>query len=106
MTAMPRRRPRRGFALMDVIVGGVMLGIGLAVVLTLASRAIASQAQGERQMVAAWLLDELLAMKPAPAVVWLQLGIRSAEVGEAVTARGMRFVEDRCTYADHRRLGL
>ncbi len=62
MTALLRRRPRRGFALMDVIVGGVMLGIGLGVVLTLASRAIASQAQGERQMVAAWLLDELLAM--------------------------------------------
>ena len=39
MTALPRRRPRRGFALMDVIVGGVMLGIGLGVVLTLASRA-------------------------------------------------------------------
>ena len=42
MTALPHRHPRRGFALMDAIVGGVMLGIGLAVVLTLASRAIAS----------------------------------------------------------------
>ena len=62
MTASHRSRSRRGFALMDVIVGGVMLGIGLGVVLTLASRALASQAQGEKQMVAAWLLDELLAM--------------------------------------------
>ena len=62
MTALPRRRPRRGFALMDVIVGGVMLGIGLGVVLTLASRAITAQAQGERQLVAAWLLDQLLSM--------------------------------------------
>ena len=55
-------RACRGFALMDVIVGGVMLGIGLGITLTLASRAMASQAQGEKQMVAAWLLDELLAM--------------------------------------------
>ncbi len=62
MTTSHRSRSRRGFALMDVIVGGVMLGVGLGVVLTLASRALASQAQGERQLVAAWLLDELLAM--------------------------------------------
>ncbi len=62
MTTSHRRRTRRGFALIDVIVGGVMLSIGLGVVLTLASRALSSQAQGERQMVGAWLLDELLAM--------------------------------------------
>ncbi len=62
MSALHRHRARRGFALMDVIIGGVMLSIGLGVVLTLATRALASQAQGERQLVAAWLLDELLAM--------------------------------------------
>ena len=62
MTALHRPRAHRGFALMDVLVGGVMLGIGLGVVLTLTSRALSAQAQGERQMVAAWLLDELLAM--------------------------------------------
>ena len=62
MTISYRSRNRRGFALMDVIVGGVMLSIGLGVVLMLASRALSSQAQGERQLVAAWLLDELLAM--------------------------------------------
>lgn len=62
MTTSHRSRSRRGFALMDVIVGGMMLSIGLGVVLMLASRALSSQAQGERQMVAAWLLDELLAM--------------------------------------------
>lgn len=53
---------RRGFALMDAIMGGVMLGIGLAVVLSLASRSTAMQLQGQNRMTAAWLLDELLAM--------------------------------------------
>ena len=36
-----RRRGRRGVALMDAILGGVMLGIGLAVILSLASRSVA-----------------------------------------------------------------
>lgn len=53
---------RRGIALMDVILGGVMLGIGLTVVVSLASRSIALQAQAQRQLTAAWLLDETLAM--------------------------------------------
>ena len=58
------RRPNapRGFALMDVLVGGVMLAIGLAVILSIASRSISAQTTGERQMIAAWLLDELLSM--------------------------------------------
>ena len=62
MAALPRRRSRRGFALMDVLVGGVMLGIGLAVTLSIASRSISAQSNGEKQMTAAWLLDELLSM--------------------------------------------
>ena len=53
---------RRGIALFDVIVGGVILGTGLAVVISLSTRALASQTEGERQITAAWLLDELLAM--------------------------------------------
>lgn len=55
-------RSRKGFALMDVLIGGVMLGIGLAVILSIASRSISAQASGEKQMTAAWLLDELLSM--------------------------------------------
>ena len=47
---------------MDAILGGVILAIGLAVVLSLASRTIAMQAEGSRQITAAWLLDELLSM--------------------------------------------
>ncbi|MHC4992357.1 MAG: type IV pilus modification PilV family protein [Planctomycetota bacterium] len=47
---------------MDVVVGGVMLGIGLAVVMSLASRALSRQTDGEKRMAAAWLADELLNM--------------------------------------------
>ncbi len=53
---------RRGIALMDAIIGGIMLGVGLAVVVSLASRAIALQAQSQHLLTAAWLADELLAM--------------------------------------------
>ncbi len=51
---------RRGFALIDALVGGVLLGIGVAVVLSIASRAVAAQGDGERRLVAAWLADEAL----------------------------------------------
>jgi hypothetical protein len=47
---------------MDAIVGGVILGIGLAVTVSLASRALGMQAEGRQQVVASWLVDELLAM--------------------------------------------
>lgn len=60
---MRRRRhnaARGGFALIDVIVGAVILGIGLAVVISLSSRSLATQSEGERQLVAAWLADELM----------------------------------------------
>ena len=55
-------RTRRGIALMDVILGALMLGIGLTVIVSLASRSISLQAQSQRQLTAAWLVDELLAM--------------------------------------------
>lgn len=51
-------------------------------------------------------LPELLAMQPRPAVVWLQLGIRHDRVAERLRAEGIEVVQDRCTLADHRRLGL
>ena len=52
----------RGFALLDAIVGGVLLGIGLAVTVSLASQSLGAQAHGRHQVTAAWLADELLAM--------------------------------------------
>lgn len=58
-----RHRPvRRGFALMDVIIGGIMLGAALSVIISLSSRALARQTDGEKRMIAAWLADELLNM--------------------------------------------
>ena len=51
-------------------------------------------------------LDEILAMEPLPKVVWLQLGIRNDAVASALEARGVQVVQNRCTLADHRRLGL
>lgn len=56
------RRRRRGVALMDAIIGGVMLGVGLAVMLTLGTRSVAMQTDGQKRITASWLLDELLSM--------------------------------------------
>lgn len=53
--------PRRGFALVDAIVAGILLAVGLAAIISLGSRALALQQRGEREIVAASLLDELLA---------------------------------------------
>lgn len=55
-------RTRRGIALMDAILGGMMLGIGLAVLLSVTQRSLAMQSQGQRLLVASWIVDELLAM--------------------------------------------
>lgn len=51
-------------------------------------------------------LTEILAMSPRPKVVWLQLGIRNDPFAEALMAEGIEVVQDRCTYAEHRRLGI
>jgi hypothetical protein len=57
-----RRTHRRGIALVDVIIGSVLLGMGLTVVMTITSRALNNQIGGEQRLVASWLADELLAM--------------------------------------------
>jgi hypothetical protein len=60
---MQRRHSRhRGFALIDAIIGGIILSIGLGFALSVASRALSAQGVGERQMVSSWLAEELLAM--------------------------------------------
>jgi hypothetical protein len=51
---------RRGFALVDAIVAGILLAVGLAAIISLGSRALSLQQRGEREIVAASLLDELL----------------------------------------------
>lgn len=60
---IPDRSPtRRGFALVDVIIGGVLLGVGLAAVISLSAQALRSQTDGEKQMIASWLADEYLSL--------------------------------------------
>jgi hypothetical protein len=51
-------------------------------------------------------LDDLLAMSPRPRLVWLQLGVRNDAFARAVEAAGIDVVQDRCTLADHRSLGV
>lgn len=51
-------------------------------------------------------LDDLLAMKPRPKVVWFQLGIRNDDAAKILEAAGITVVQSRCTLADHQRLGL
>ncbi len=50
----------RGVFLVDVIVASILLGVALAVMLSMAGRAIDSQATGERLQIAAMLADEQL----------------------------------------------
>jgi hypothetical protein len=50
----------RGVALVEALVGGVILSVGLAVIVSLVTRSLAAQQAGEQQVVAAALLDELL----------------------------------------------
>ncbi len=49
-------------------------------------------------------LDEMLRLHPK--VVWFQLGIRNDEVAAELERAGIEVVQDRCTLADHRMLGL
>lgn len=51
---------RRAFALLDALIGGVLLGLAMVVVIGLTGSAISSQAKGERYETAAMLADERL----------------------------------------------
>lgn len=53
---------RHGVALLEVVLGSILLALGLGVVMTIGSRSLIAQAGGEQKLVAAWLADELLAM--------------------------------------------
>ncbi len=59
--AHPARQPHaRGFALVDVIVGAVILGAALSVVIGLAGQAVTAQLRGQDLATAAMLADEQL----------------------------------------------
>ncbi len=51
-------------------------------------------------------VEDILAMKPRPRVVWFQLGIRNDDAAKILEAAGITVVQNRCTLADHQRLGL
>ena len=51
-------------------------------------------------------LPEILALEPLPRVVWFQQGIVDHAVAGVLRAAGIEVVQDRCTLADHRMLGL
>jgi predicted CoA-binding protein len=51
-------------------------------------------------------LDDILAMEPRPKVVWFQLGVRNDEAAKQLEDNGILVVQNRCTLADHQRLGL
>lgn len=48
-------------------------------------------------------LDDILAARPK--VVWMQSGIRNAEVARALAEAGIDVVQDRCLMVDHRMHG-
>ena len=51
-------------------------------------------------------LDEILGMVPRPRVVWLQLGIIHDAFAQQLVEAGIDVVQNRCTLADHRAMGL
>lgn len=56
----PVKQCPRGFALVDAIVGGILLGMALTAVIGLTGSAISAQAKGEQLTTAAALVDERL----------------------------------------------
>jgi predicted CoA-binding protein len=51
-------------------------------------------------------VEDILAMKPRPKVVWLQLGIKNEDAAHILESAGITVIQNRCTLADHQRLGL
>jgi predicted CoA-binding protein len=51
-------------------------------------------------------VEEILSMKPRPKVVWFQLGIKHEEAAKKLEDEGILVIQNRCTLADHQRLGL
>ena len=51
---------RRGFALIEVVIAGVILAVGLAGIINVSMRAMDMQRRGEAEVIASSLLDGLL----------------------------------------------
>ncbi len=59
-SSRPTGHSRPAFALVEVLVAGVVLAIGIAVVVSVSSQSLANQRRGEFAVAAAAILDELL----------------------------------------------
>jgi hypothetical protein len=87
----PHLATRRGWALIDVIIGGVILAIGLAAVISIAERSLAMQQRSERELLAAQLLDGLLNEVLSVGVVeWSTTRSQSACSSERMTSVSSR----------------
>jgi len=51
-------------------------------------------------------VEDILAMSPRPKYVWFQLGIKHEEAAQQLENAGIIVIQNRCTLADHQRLGL
>jgi uncharacterized protein len=51
-------------------------------------------------------VEDILAMSPRPKVVWFQLGIKNDDAAKLLEDAGILVIQNRCTLADHQRLGL
>jgi uncharacterized protein len=51
-------------------------------------------------------VEDILAMNPKPRYVWFQLGIKHDEAAKKLEEAGITVIQNRCTLADHQRLGL
>ena len=51
-------------------------------------------------------VEDILAMNPKPKYVWFQLGIKHEEAAKKLEEAGITVIQNRCTLADHQRLGL
>jgi predicted CoA-binding protein len=50
------------------------------------------------------IVEEALALKPRPQVIWMQLGIRNDEAARVAEADGLKVVMDRCPKIEYGRL--
>jgi predicted CoA-binding protein len=50
------------------------------------------------------IVEEMLAMRPVPRVLWMQLGIRHDEAAARAEAHGVKVVMNRCTKIEYGRL--
>src|SRR5471032_2360047 len=50
------------------------------------------------------VVDEALALKPRPSVIWMQLGVRSNAAAELAEAAGIKVVMNRCPKIEYGRL--